>query len=193
MKVGTLRIECHVERKGDQIVVACAELDTIDAQLQRLSDLVTRYGVCISGARFSVGPYCTFGDGSIDFEVVCKDDPGDARFWPEQFIAWCRGLSDSGDPETTGSLDGQERPDTDRIEVLPRAEIKRLLATLRPSGEGYVDDIVERVTQAVRVTTSDRSYVIIDANVEDYAPDRLAPRPQGKPLGQMPLLPHFKS
>lgn len=188
MRVGTLALECHAAITDGGIVVPRDELRIVDAQLQGLANLVARFGTDAFGAELKIGPNCLFGEGYVEFAVLWANSLGDASFQVEQFLGWCSKLPSGHDTLVVGGQ-GEERLLTiEGHEILSRDQTKRLISALIPSATGFVDEFVEHVSEAVRVTTSLRGYVVIGAGTDDYAPGTIAPSPCGKPLGQMPLL-----
>lgn len=188
MKIGSLAFELHARLQDDQIVVARAELDIVAAQLQRLSPVIASFGKDKFDARFEIGLYCTITAGRIEFDVVTADESLGPRFSLRQFIAWCMGTDDAGSTSAMKDTGAQDIEDQG-IEVLSRVDTNRILTAARHSTSGYIDDIVETVWGAVKVTTPNRSYVVVDASIDAYVPGKKIPLPCGKPLGQLPLLP----
>lgn len=187
MKIGTLAFELHARVHDDQIVVSRVELDSVAAQLQRLSPLIASFGEETFGARFEIGTYCTIVEGRIEFDVIAGSE--DLRFILRQFIAWCRRTGDASSVSVLNNTGLHEDLEGDGIEVLSQSDTRRILAAMAHSTSGFIDDIVESVSTAVKVTTPKRSYVMVDASIDAYVPGKMMPRPCGKPLGQLPLLP----
>lgn len=192
MKIGSLAFELCARVQDDQIVVSRAELDIVAAQLQRLSPLITSFGEGTFGARFEIGLYCTITESRIEFDIVTEDDSGDCRFSLRQFIAWCMGADDASSVAAMNDSGSQEEIEGHGTEALSRDDTSRILAAVRHPPSGFINDIVENVWSAVKVTTPNRSYVVVDASIDAYAPGKMMPRPCSKPLGQLPLLTHVE-
>ena len=193
MKIGTLAFELHARVNNDQIVVSRVELDSVAAQLQRLSPSIASFGEETFGARFEIGTYCTIVEGRIEFDVIAADSSDDPRFNLRQFIAWCSRTGDASSVSVLNNTGFHEDLEDDGIEALSQSDTRRILAAMAHSTSGFIDDIVESVSTAVKVTTPKRSYVMVDASIDAYAPGKMMPRPCGKPLGQLPLLHHIES
>jgi hypothetical protein len=192
VKIGSLAFELHAHLQDDQIVVSRPELDIVAAQLQRLSPLIFSYGKDTFDAKFEIGQYCTISGDRIEFDVVTADGSGAPRFTLRQFIAWCMGTDDASSVSASNGTGSQEGIEGHGIEVLTRVDTNRILTAATHSTSGYINDIVETVWSAVKVTTPSRSYVMVDASIDAYTPGKKIPRPCGKPLGQLPLLPRVE-
>lgn len=189
MKTGNLAFELHARVQDDQVVVSREELDIVAAQLQRLSPLIASFGKDTFDARFEIGLYCTITEDRIEFDVVTADGSGDCPFNLHQFITWCMGTDGAGSVSASDDTGSEEDTEGHGIEALSRVDTNRILTTVRRSRSGFINDIVETVWSAVKVTTPNRSYVMVDVSIDAYAPGKTMPRPCGKPLGQLPLLP----
>ena len=189
MKIGTLALECHGTITGDRIVVSRAEINLIDVHVRMLSSLVARYGEHVFGAKFGVGKYCTFDDGRISFDVVCSAGSISEEFRLHSFVDWCKNQETATRSESNGADYKAGCTSTGGgLAVLTLAEAKQLGRSGKQPAVEFVNDVLERVSQAVRITTFRNSYVIIGANAGDYIKDAKVLRPHGEPWGQLPLL-----
>lgn len=152
--------------------------------------MIATFGKDTFDAKFEIRPNCTITEGRIEFDIVTEDGSGDFRFSLRQFIAWCMGADDSTTVSALSDTGPQEDIEGHGIEVLSRVDANRILTAMRHSTSGFNNDIVERVWSAVKVTTPNRSYVMVDASIDAYATGKKVPC--GKPLGQLPLLPRVE-
>ena len=192
MKVGTIALECNAIVSDDKVVVPRAEIGAVEGQLQRLSVLIARYGLDTTGAAMNLGPICTFSDKCVEFDVLCTADAGDVRFDLAQFIAWGETLGADAPLGNPVGFEAKAMEEDGRV-VLTRLEAKRLFTLFKPSSTELVDDIVECISEAVKVTTTSDTYVVIGASIDDYVPNSRTSRPLGDPWGQLPLLPNVES
>ena len=181
MKIGTIRIPARISIVGGTIGIPFEEVTYIENSLRTLSPLIEQYGIDRYGAKFVVGQECVIHDGAIDFPVICKKATNDAGFTLSEFQRWgrmrragestepLRNVRVEGDLETAlpGRLGAGE---DDQVVELSRDDVRRLRRTNEPDNSDPVEDVVEKVHNAVGLNTSLRQIVIIGADVDAYSP-----------------------